>query len=70
MTTLTKPRKLTPKQAKKALENQIEACFNKQGATVDIMDIGNIFKAGEDAAAAGTSVEDAVIAAVAKYRKD
>jgi len=55
---------------KSKLDDEINTLYKKHGngVQVGVMDLSKIFKAGKDAAAAGTSVEDAIIAAIAKYR--
>lgn len=59
-------------KAEKAIETQVERAFRIHGHRVqlDIMDLSKIMNAGRDAAKAGESVDKAMIAAVAKYRKN
>ena len=66
-----KPKKLS----KKALEREIERIYGKHGhgVQVPIMDLGKIFKAGEDAYASSgdlDAVDTAVKDAIQKYRKN
>ena len=59
-------------KTEKAIEVNIEAAFRVHGHRVPInmMDLGKVFDAGRAAARAGTSVNDAVKAAVAQYRQN
>lgn len=59
-------------KAAKLIETQVEAAFTKYGERVqfDMMDLGKIMNAGRDAIRAGESVDEAMIAAVARYRKN
>lgn len=61
---------MTAKQAAKKLDKEIEQFFYKHGSGVQIpiMDLSKIHKAGQSAAAANTSIEQAVVEAIAKYR--
>jgi hypothetical protein len=56
----------------KALEREIERVYyeNCRGVEIDIMDIGKIFKAGEEAYVKGESIKTAVVDLVAKLRKN
>jgi hypothetical protein len=58
------------KKSAKKLDAEINAAYKKHGDRVEVsmMDIPKIFRAGEEADAAGESIEDAVKAAIAKYR--
>lgn len=62
---------MTKRQENK-LDKEIEKIYNKHGSGVqiNIFDISKVFKAGTDAALAGTSIEEAIIAALALYRKN
>lgn len=64
----TKPKKLT----KKALDAQIESFYYKhgQGVEISVMDITKLFNDCRKAYADAEDLEQAVIAAVAKYRKN
>ena len=61
-------KKLTEKQMNKL----VEAAWYKHGhgVAVNIMDIGKIFAMGRAALVAGTSLDDAMVAAAAKFRTD
>jgi len=63
-------KKVTSKASGKKLDDEIAALYKKHGDGVQInmMDIMKIYKDCRDAAAAGTSLEEAMIAAIAKYR--
>lgn len=65
-------RKLSPKAAAKALDKEIERIYYAtcSGITIPLMDIPKIFAAGRAAAAAGTSLEAAVVATVDVLRVD
>ena len=56
-------------KAEKEIERQIDAAFKKHSnnTQINIMDIAKIMDAGWEAATAGTSIDEAVAAAVAKY---
>jgi hypothetical protein len=60
------------KREENKLDKEIEKIYNRVGAGVqiDMFDISKIFKAGKDAHIAGQSVEEAVKAAIAQYRKN
>jgi hypothetical protein len=60
------------KKSSKKLDAEINDAYKKYGDRVEIsmMDIPKIFRAGEEADAAGESIDDAVKAAIAKYRKN
>lgn len=60
------------KLVNKNIDRKVDECFRKHGNNVQIqmMDIPDIFKAGHEAYAAGQSIEDAVVAAIQKYRKN
>jgi hypothetical protein len=60
------------KREENKLDKEIEKIYNKHGSgvQVDIFDISKIYKAGKDAHIAGTSIEEAVIAALTLYRKN
>jgi len=60
------------RRKKDPLDALIEQTYYKYGSGVEIsvMDIGNIFQAGRAAHAAGTSLDDAIKEAIAKYRKN
>ena len=59
-------------KAEKLIDTVVEAAYgrNCSGVQFDIFDVGKVMDAGRAAARAGTSVDDAMIAAVAKYRKN
>lgn len=65
-----KPKKLS----KKALDRELEKLYNRHGygVQVPILDLGKIFKAGEEAYAGGDlqAAEAALKAAIEKYRKN
>jgi hypothetical protein len=63
-------RTLSPNAAAKRLDKEIERIFYAtcSGITIPVLDIPKIFVAGRAAAAAGTSIEAAVVGAVAVYR--
>jgi len=65
-----KKKLLEAKKSSKKLDAEINAAYKKHGDRVEVsmMDIPKIFRAGEEADAAGESIEDAVKAAIAKYR--
>jgi hypothetical protein len=73
---LTEARKKKPKKlSKKALERELERLYGKHGygVQVPILDLGKIFKAGEQAYAGGGGIEAAeaaLKAAIQKYRKN
>lgn len=54
------------------LDAQIDALYSVHGVNVqiDIMDISNIFRDSKAALAAGGTLEQGVIDAIAKYRKN
>lgn len=60
---------MTKRQANK-LDKQIEQIFyaHCSGIQINVLDIGKVFAAGRAAAAAGESIEAAVIARVAQLR--
>ena len=62
-------RLLTSRQARK-LDRQIEQIFyaTSSGVQIPMLDIPKIFAAGRAAAAAGTDIQTAVVAAVAAVR--
>lgn len=53
----------------KKLSKEIERIYyaNADRRAINILDIGKVFHAGEEAAAKGESVEDAVKAAIERY---
>lgn len=55
---------------KTKLDAEITRLFYKHasGVQINILDLGKIHVAGREAAASGTSVEDAVVAAIARFR--
>lgn len=57
-------------KAAKQLDQQIERFYYKHGQNVQIsiLDIPKVYARGRAAAAAGADIEQAVIAAIAKYR--
>ena len=59
-------------KAEKVIDAQVEAAFQRHGSCVqfNVMDLGKIMNAGRDAAIAGTSVDDAMVAAVEQYRQN
>ena len=59
-------------KAEKAIEATVEAAFRKHanGVQINMMDLGKVMNAGRNAARAGASVDDAMIAAVAQYRQN
>ena len=59
-------------KTEKLIEQQVEAAFQRHGSRVqfNVMDLSKIMNAGHVAARAGTSVDDAMIAAVAQYRQN
>ena len=56
----------------KEMESAVETSFNQHGKNIQfsIMDLPAIHKAGIDAARAGESIDDAIKAAIEKYRKN
>jgi len=58
-------------KAEKAIEKQVEDAFKTHASCVqfDVMDLSKIMNACRDAAKAGQSVDVAMIAAIAKYRR-
>jgi hypothetical protein len=61
-----------PKRKQNELDSQIEKEYYAQGSGVEIliMDIPRIFTDCRTAVAAGTSLKDAVAAAIARYRQN
>ena len=59
-------------KAQKQLDKDIETFYYRHGQNVEIsvLDIPKVYRDGHAAAAAGSSVEDAVIAAIARYRRN
>ena len=57
-------------KAEKQVEKDVETAFYKHsnGVQISVMDLGKITKAGKEAAKNGTSIEEAVKEAIAKYR--
>ncbi len=70
-TPLTKEQKAA-KKAAKALDEAVAAAYDRQGNNVqiDIMDISNIYKDCKADFAAGKTMDEAMTAAIAKYRKN
>ena len=60
------------KLTKKQIDKLIEQTYYKHGSGVqiDIMNINKIFNAGHAAYSAGQSLDDAIVAAIAKYREN
>lgn len=58
-------------KAQKQIENQADAAFQQHGSNIqfNIFDLRRIRNAGIKAGVKGESVEAAVIAAIAQYRK-
>jgi hypothetical protein len=56
-------------KAEKVLDAQIERAYYKhaQGKSIDVMKITKLYDDARSAVVSGSSVDDAVIAAVAKY---
>jgi len=56
----------------KQLDKEIERIYSQHGNGVQIgmMDIPRIFTAGHQAHEAGESIEGAILAAIAKYRRN
>ena len=54
----------------KRIETAAADAFKKHGNQVNIMDIGKILSAGENAGALGGDIEAAVVDALAKYRSN
>lgn len=60
------------KLSKKQIDKLIEQTYYKYGSgiQIDIMNIQKVFDAGHAAYSAGQSLDDAIIAAIAKYREN
>jgi hypothetical protein len=60
------------KREQNALDRRIETHFYRvhRGVQINVLDIGKIFRAGRNAAAAGQSIEAAVDLAVAELRQN
>jgi hypothetical protein len=68
-------RQIAQKPSKRTLnkiDKQIEAFYYRHGQNIEIriLDISKIYALGRAAAAAGTDIEAAVIAAIAQYRQN
>jgi maltose-binding protein MalE len=68
---LTKEQKAA-KKANKALDELVAQAYNRHGNNVqiNIMDISNIYRDCKAAHAAGSTMDDAMITAIAKYRQN
>ena len=55
----------SPRRRKAAIDHEITVIYTTryQGAQINVLDIEQLFTAGHAAAAAGTSIEEAVVAA-------
>jgi hypothetical protein len=60
------------KRQKTAIDREIERVFRAHcgGIQISVLDIPKVFRAGHDAAAAGTDIDAAVIASVAALRQN
>jgi hypothetical protein len=60
---------MAKKMSKKAIDREIDRLYkiHAEGLSINIMDIGKVFKAGHAAVEAGTDLEAAVEGAVATY---
>ena len=67
---LTKEQK-TAKKAAKALDEQIAQAYYRHasGLSISVLDIGSVYKECKAALLVGSSLDDAMIVAVAKYCK-
>jgi len=68
---LTKEQKAA-KKADKALEDQIASAYHchGNGVQINIMDISNIYKDCKATTSTGKTMDEAMIAAIEKYRKN
>lgn len=59
-------------KAAKVIEDQVEAAFKRHAncVQINIMDLSNVMNAGRKAIMAGQSLDEAMMAAVAKYRQN
>lgn len=57
------------KRSEKAIDREIDSYYRQhsQGFTINIMDIGKVFKAGHQAANNGRSIEEAIKEAIKTY---
>jgi hypothetical protein len=65
-------RRTSKKNPDKALDNQVNDLFNKHGSGIqfNIMDLGNLHNDTKNAIKSGTDPDQAMLDAIAKYRKN
>lgn len=70
-TPLTKEQKAA-KKAEKAIDEQIASAYHRHGngVQINIMDISNIYKDCKAATTTGKTMDEAMIAAIEKYRQN
>ena len=68
---LTKEQKAA-KKIEKQLDEQVALAYSRHGygVQINVMDIGKLYKDCKAAVATGISMDDAMLAAIAKYRQN